>query len=661
MNNDPNKSNGLNNHENSSQSPPKAVMTSGELFVGANLIGKIGALFVIAGVIAFSAASKGYIPDGVRLVMVFAVGVIMLVTGELTYRKGSKTFSSALVFGGVAELFISGLIGYHGLEVLNSFTLIIVGVIASVVGISLSLRYGSQALLAVTVVLSSLPIFSHSDKPLPFLLAGVYYIAVHAVSAIIGRKRGYKISCWIGISVSVIETMLMFSALSFGTGLLKGGGAHVYSTVFMLCATLIYSSEPLLNAVSSEGDIPDSDMAQFLTVQGFALFFAEIFLWNGIDIQIAGTVLIVIAVLLISAVIMLALRFDVRCNICTALINLSLSALTVGLLNVFTSDKARCVAMHVFAAGVLVIGVLRDRKMFRAWGYSLLSLAEILFLALFPGMGSGIGQKLPLYIVNIAVWFGIAALFIALKKHERTGFRAYSAAALLNLGILLESILETDIAAAVGIGNRLALSSGLILLLSAMLWLLLGFITGKIKYMKTWGTVTSFCFYGYGLLMLLIANVRNSASLGSVLKAPLIAAAVIVNVVSALFVLDIALRIESMAPKFSAATGLVVSAYSLGTLTVLLGTNHFVRFTSFIISIIYIVTAALWIIIGFLKKKALLRRCGLALVLLSSAKLFLFDFKGINPMGRTALFIGFGVTLLTISFGYGIAEKKFKQ
>lgn len=657
MNNDPNKSNGLNNHENSAQSPPKAVMTSGELFVGANLIGKIGALFVIAGVIAFSAASKGYIPDGIRLVMVFAVGVIMLVTGELTYRNGSKSFSSALIFGGIAELFISGLIGYHGLEVLNGYTLVIAGILSAAIGIFLSLRYNSQALLVTTVIFSSLPIFSEGDKPFPFFIAAVYYIAVHCINAVISRKRGYKVSSWVGLMVSVIETLFVLYCLPHTLN----GGAYVFSTVFILCAAVIYSSEPLFNAVSSEGRLSNNEMAQLLTIQSFALFFAEIFLWEGADVRIAGTVLIVIAVLLISAVIALSLRFDFRCGICTALINISLAAVTVGLMDVCTLNKARYIVMHIFAAGILVIGVLKNIKLFRAWGYALLCIAEFIFLTLFADMGDGIGQKLPVYIVNVAVWFGIAALFIRLKKHENAGFRAYSAAVLLNLGILLESILESDLAKALGMGNMYALRSGFILLMSAMWWLLLGFVTGKIKYMKSWGTVMSFCFYGYGLIMLLCANIRNSASLGSMLKAPSIIVAVIVNVISALFVLDIALKIESMAPAFSSAVGLVVSAYSLGTLTVLLGTNNFVKFTSFIISIIYIVTAAVWIIIGFLKKKALLRRCGLALVLLSSAKLFLFDFRGINPMGRTALFIGFGVTLLTISFGYGIAEKKFKQ
>ena len=138
-------------------------------------------------------------------------------------------------------------------------------------------------------------------------------------------------------------------------------------------------------------------------------------------------------------------------------------------------------------------------------------------------------------------------------------------------------------------------------------------------------------------------------------------ATIAVNAASVLPVLDMALQIQGKAPKFAKAVGLIVSGYALMSLTTILGTNDFVTFTSFIISIIYIVAAAVWIVIGFKRLNALLRRFGLALALLSSAKLFLFDFSNINNMGRTLLFIGFGITLLCIAFGYGIAEKKLKE
>lgn len=93
-------------------SPPRknSAPSGGEMFVGINLLSKIGVIFIIIGVIAFSAASEGFIHVGIRMTMVILLGFIMLAAGELFYRKGSVVFANALIFGGVAELFILSLI-----------------------------------------------------------------------------------------------------------------------------------------------------------------------------------------------------------------------------------------------------------------------------------------------------------------------------------------------------------------------------------------------------------------------------------------------------------------------------------------------------------------------------------------------------------------------
>ena len=59
------------------------------------------------------------------------------------------------------------------------------------------------------------------------------------------------------------------------------------------------------------------------------------------------------------------------------------------------------------------------------------------------------------------------------------------------------------------------------------------------------------------------------------------------NIASVLATLDMALKIKALAPKFARAVGLVVSAYGLYALTVTLGSNKWVVFTSCIISIVY--------------------------------------------------------------------------
>lgn len=123
--------------------PPQTAdpdVSKGELFVGMNLLGKIGVIFIIIGVIAFSAASEGYLPAPARMGMVIAVGAVMAVCGELFRKTRSVVFANALTYGGVAELFIATLIGRYGFGVWGGTAAQLVGLAAAAVGILLSLR-----------------------------------------------------------------------------------------------------------------------------------------------------------------------------------------------------------------------------------------------------------------------------------------------------------------------------------------------------------------------------------------------------------------------------------------------------------------------------------------------------------------------------------------
>lgn len=267
-------------------------------------------------------------------------------------------------------------------------------------------------------------------------------------------------------------------------------------------------------------------------------------------------------------------------------------------------------------------------------------------------------------IVNIALWFVLMAVYIIRKKYDTLGFRIFTCAAFFNAGILLCNLAGNELYdAMLDADFRKVECKLLVSLIYACVWLVLGFAIGKPKYMKTEGMVLSITYYAIGMGCLFFTNVLNWGANFREVKfgALFVIITIIVNVVSVLTVLDLTLQITAKAPKFAKAVGLIVSGYALASLTSVLGMNNMVAFTSWIISIIYIVMAAVWIVIGFKKLNPLLRRFGLALALLSSAKLFLFDFSEIDAMARTLLFIGFGVTLLGISFGYGIAEKKLKD
>lgn len=644
-------------------------VSNNELFVGLNILSKIGVIFLILGVIAFSIASKGYIPEWIRLILVFAVGAIMLIIGELFLRKGSsKAFAFALIYGGIAELLISSLIGYYGFEIFSEYAAVGTIFVVSAAGFMLSQWHKSQAIVIITMFASILPMFMfHVEHGEVYFIAAAAMTAIHCANAVIARKKNLRAAYIAGYIVILVEIPLLGEMLSQNLGDSEIAWQHswIFAAIYGACGAFIYTAGPILNAVQDNGRMFRAELVGAAVVQGVTLGYAWDYLDSGIGRTATGAVMLVMSVIYTIAAMCFILRFGSRNHSDRLFINLALSAATVGLLSVFSEGHISYIAMHLFAAIIFTFSTFIERKLFRIWGIVLLSAAELQFWTVYFRYESQ-GKKTLIAVINIALWIAILIPFILRKKHNTTSFCAYSAIAMLNMGILGSNLISSNLVNALndsgiwdGKTGKMAFSA----LCCAALWLIVGFITGKLRYMKITGIVISMISYGIGLLCLMFSSFASTLDRlkGQSAGTVMVIVTIVVNIISVLSVLDITLQIRERAPKFAKAVGLIVSAYALLTLTSVLGTNDFVKFTSCIISIIYIVTAAFWIVVGFWKRNAILRRFGLALVLLASAKLFLFDFSGVNDMGRTLLFIGFGLTLLAISFGYGIAEKSLKK
>lgn len=657
--------NNLNNYPQFSQQKSPDNVSGKELFVGLNVLSKIGVIFLILGVIAFSAASRGYIPEWVRLMLVFAVGVIMLVVGELFYRKGrSKVFSLALIYGGVAELFVSTLIGYYGFLIFGEFAVLGTFLGASIIGFALSGRYKSQFLVIFTTIASIIPFFMfHVKHGFVYFFAAAIIMGVHCANAVISRKKHYTVSFVTGIVLLIAQVPmlcdLLIQNLDFDEN--KLWSIRLFPIIFIACGAFIYTAGPILNAIQDNGKINGADLVSAAIIQVVAMMYS----WNYIGGIAVGITMFVMAVIYALTAACFILKFGSKKSAANLLLNLALIAVVSGIFLSIRTGHIQHIVLYIFATAIFIMSAFFESKLLRVWGVSLLVLSEVQFWLLYLRY-EGIGTKLFITIMNIILWLAILIPFIARGKHNTTPFRIYTALAALNAGFLGTNIIITNVVPALedlSIWTDKLGQAAFAALCASVLWMLIGFILGKLKYMKTPGIVFSIIGYAIGLFYLMVSSLAGAMSRYQENSAGLvmIIVTILINAVSVLAVLDITLQIRERAPKFAKAIGLIVSGYALIVLTVVLGTNDFVRFTSFIISIIYIVMAAAWIVIGFWRKNVVLRRFGLALALLASAKLFLFDFSGINVMGKTLLFIGFGLTLLAISFGYGIAEKSLKK
>lgn len=667
--------NGQNDQNNQSNRQP-STLSGGEKFVAINLLSKIGTVFVIASVIAFSAASEGHIPDVVRLILVLMVGLIMLIAGELFRRKGSEIFANSMIYGGVAELMICAPIGQNGLGIFDTLGMLVYSTIAAAVGFGLAWRYRSQGLAVVMTAATLIPAFTavlgdETSKGSVFVALPIFLILTHFANAVISRRLNFKGSFITGIWRAAIDLFFVGSTASDGISRVSGSAEtapQLFAVIFLIFCMVCYASAALLNAVEDSGEIKEFDGMSLYMSQGIVIFFAWAVFIAVSSEKLLGVILLVLALLYSLIVAAFSLKFRRYCKTNTVFTNLILICIEIAIFALFDTGNWEYIALHSFAAAVLLAGFFFERKLLKGWGSALLVIAEIRFLVVLAESGKMPESfKLSAAIVNLILWFGIMAVLGTLKKtRESAWFRWYSFAALMNAGLVCSNLISDDLMTMLHHNGALrdkAQSSAFSGLLCAAVWMILGFIGGKLpnlKKLKAPASIThyaiGFCCLGYANFANMFSNVRDNE-----LVTMLVIATVIVNVVSVMAVLDITLQIQEKASKFSRAVGLIVSAYAMITLTTILGTNNVVKFTSCIISILYLALAAAWIIIGFWKNNPLLRRFGLALALFSSAKLFLFDFRGVDAFGRTLLFIGFGITLLGISFGYAVMEKKLSR
>lgn len=653
--NNPNNPQNQYQYQQSPQEPRRQSPSGGELFVGLNILSKIGVVFIILGVIAFAAVSEGYLPPLARTIMIFAVGAVMASAGELFYRMHSEIFARALTLGAIIDVAISVLISYYGLVSINDIAAIGIGTGMSLGGMMLAWRYKSQTVMITTLICAFLPFFAALTEKAGFFSVLTYLLVIQIAAVIVAAHKK-----WVGVMPTsmacnfiTVVCMLFFAKTHTNSEYI----AAVLVSAYTLLSYGIYSAYSLVSAKRSGGKMFAGSQALFITAQTITIFAVLSIMLIFTDRASAGAALFMLAAIYLGLRIAFAVTVGDKTTVVICIDNLFLSTVSIAIFTAFLGRYAYFI-FHLFAAAVMVWGLLSKRKLLKVWGYVLLALAEGYFLTYccISGLKIFVWQ----FTLNAVIWLGLM-IFNIIRKKEGMLFGYYTAAVMINLGVYASYMLSEKL-------MGLLIRNGTIIYgthelygaaFSAAAWMLLGFVSGKFKHMKKGAAGLSMTLYAAGYICLLAANIYNAQAEEQTVLAIILT--VVLNVASVLTTLDMALKLKALAPKFARAVGLVVSAYGLYALTITLGSNRWVLFTSCIISIVYLAMAALWIVFGFKKSNALLRRFGLALALLSAAKLFLFDFRGLDAAGRTLMFIGFGLTLLCISFAYGFVSRKMKN
>ena len=132
---------------------PRRKESGFEVALGQKLLLVIGLVLVIFGMGFFLKYSfdQGWIPPWLRVAMAYGWGLVMIAAGEITRRKGYRTFGLYVLGGGIAVLYFAAFAGYRIYELLGPTPSFGVMIAVTLAAIAMAVLYDSLGLAVLAL------------------------------------------------------------------------------------------------------------------------------------------------------------------------------------------------------------------------------------------------------------------------------------------------------------------------------------------------------------------------------------------------------------------------------------------------------------------------------------------------------------------------------
>jgi len=642
-----------------------AKKNSLERLVGLNLLNIVGMLLVLFGVIAIGRYTYVHMSDALRSLMIFALGVLLAGAGEFLNRKQPNIVSIGMTAGGVGVLYIALGVSHFGLGVLGMYPALGVCMLITALAFFLSLRYKSQTILAFALVGGYLPMFSIGLNLGMIYGAMVYFVVLNLLALVISFREKWSVSAFVGLGLNIAGSVYMMGEVIWLT---RAGDIavllpRVITVVYVFFAFLNYTLIPLVSTYRSKSKFRRRDIVLLSINTGvsslilYLLFYA--FRWD----DFTGVLSLVLAGIYLGLGYGIGRRFQGEKTV-QALFYIT--GLVFAVLFVpFQFDRMWITLGWLLqGVGLAVYGILKDRRGFQLSGFIIGGLCLWSFL-----IWDILSRSDHLFAWRyLAITVGSLVILGAFmhKKTLSTRFqKGYKYAAIVNLWVYSQYVITEELQEALG-GvsgpfDMVYLTGALAL--AATFFVAYGIL--RIKLLSDVGTKVIACgLYGLGACLAFVLHTQRSLvlipdpSLAVMLVEGLIL--LVVGAFSVFAVYDL-MRVLVMERKVGVQWyPLVPSAYFVVFLTHILISQYDLSFRSPWISVIYVLTAFGWIVVGFVKRYAYVRHFGLGLSLLSVAKLFILDLPGLTLGFRILSYFALGLTLVSISFVYQYFSKRLE-
>ena len=646
-----------------------------ERFVGLNVLNVIGIILLLIGAVTAIRYTYAKLSDMFKGSMLFVIGGIMLVFGEILNRKKPNVFSLGISAGGIAILYTALAASYFALQIMGLYPAIVVCVLLTVGAFLLSDRYNSQIIAVFALAGGYLPIISISGEGPVFVYgAMVYFAALNLFALSISWNRKWRVMAFIGLSFNIIAAayICLFTGASI---LLQFAKPSVLDKALMIIyaafAFLIYTAIPIVSTYRAKTNFKKSDVVLLAINTLFSgLIMYGVFLNFQLD-DFNGFLAVIFAVFYLLLGRLIEKKFtNEEANI-RALFYLTGLAFVV--LIIPLQFGRAWLSLGWLAEGVLlaVYGILKNEKKFRMAGLviCILCLGAFLIFDL-----SWMRRDMFVWKYS-AITFG-SLLILGAYMYKKTMAGPFAAVykyfVLANAQIYVIYIIHKlgNMLSAAYPGRQAFQIDYLVSAACITAIFFIAYAVTRIKLLSSPGIkVMSVMLYAAGIIWLFVNNGINSPVAGVYFRpsppefgitAAGTAILFVLGILSVLAVRDAVKIIITQQKKGIEWLPLVVSGYFVILLSQNLISQYNLSFSSAAISVIYVLAAFAWIIFGFMRRFAFIRRFGLALAIFAVAKLFLVDLASLTEGYRIVSYFALGITLIAISFVYQYFSKRLE-
>lgn len=627
-----------------------------ERFIGLNILNILGIVLILIGVLTAVRYTYLQLPNEIKAVMIFLLGTLTLVFGEILNKKKPNIFSLGITSLGISVIYIALVTSYFNFKIITMYPALALCVLITIVAFLLSNRYNSQTILVFALVGGYLPMFSLNPSEIFIYGAMIYFVVLNLLALSISFYKKWTVASFIGLFFNTIATTTICSYYNSNVDITNSVIVILYVTFAFLNYTLI----PIISNYKNNMNFKNSDilMIGINTVVSSIIMYSVFYMFGLSDFY--GLLAIIFA-----SIYLFLGKFVVRQNIAQVIFYLTGLAFTILIIPLQFGRVWLSLGWLAEGVTLSIYGILTDNRVFKRVGYFISSLCLVAFLYF-----DCLSQVNYLFSYKyFAITFCSLLILISLIYKDTLNINVYKNIVLLNIYIYmlyLVNMLNDKLYKIYGYDTLFNINY-ITTIVSITLTFLMAYFICRIKYISDNQTkFISSSLYVIGCVTLFITNDR-SMLVNDFLNAPIniifLASFILIAVVllSIVAIRDLTMILITNRKISIEWYPIVISVYLVVTITNILIMQYNLSFSSVILSILYVLTALAWIVFGFIKRFSFIRRFGLALAVSSVIKLFLVDLVEQTEGYRTISYLVLGAILVAISFVYQYFSKRLES